>query len=385
MDYEMSNIYILNQTTDAEIRELCHALWDWNACQNCQSLYSCDNAACPWSRLTSLKTYFDFYKDTTACYAPETFNPALRSHGDLIAIIRFVRDRPSTRRDDLVEEYFNSRNEMVQVNEEDKQRAFNMAVRILLIISCCADNHSGSLLGDTEPSVWHRDESLNNFVSATFPKRDHPSQNEDNISLLSLRQTIRATKLKKIARISFRGTNDIRNHLKLDQTNGVVELYHHTAALKECLKASKTSANNLASNIFPRQLLLETIDSLERILFPMDNESLSLLRSLVSAESLDPDCQDRRFQSYRLDHEKETTYNYWGSRLMDLCDEIENPKPRGHFGLWLKANSKDRHVMLATLVGISVAILLGILSLVVGLFQAWIAYEAWKHPVNDSP
>jgi len=63
---------------------------------------------------------------------------------------------------------------------------------------------------------------------------------------------------------------------------------------------------------------------------------------------------------------------------MDLYDEIENPKPRGVLDAWLERRSKSRHVMMATIVGVSVAIVLGILSLGVSCFQAWISWREWK-------
>jgi hypothetical protein len=39
--------------------------------------------------------------------------------------------------------------------------------------------------------------------------------------------------------------------------------------------------------------------------------------------------------------------------------------------------------MLATLIGVIVAIILGRLGLKVGIFQAWVAYQQWKHPVSS--
>lgn len=132
----------------------------------------------------------------------------------------------------------------------------------------------------------------------------------------------------------------------------------------------------------PRQLALETLDSVQKILFPFELKSRALLRSLASKESFDPDCLRFGSAFYRGEHENDIQYQYWGSRLMDLYDEIENPKPRGIFETWLEQRSKARHVMLATLVGVIIAIILGIFGLIVGIFQAWVSYLAWKHPVN---
>ena len=75
-------------------------------------------------------------------------------------------------------------------------------------------------------------------------------------------------------------------------------------------------------------------------------------------------------------------YLYLGSKLMDLYEEIENPTPRGLVEQWLERRSGARYVMLATLAGVAIAVILGILSLAVGIFQAWVAYQQWKYPVS---
>jgi len=38
--------------------------------------------------------------------------------------------------------------------------------------------------------------------------------------------------------------------------------------------------------------------------------------------------------------------------------------------------------MMATLIGVMMAVTLGLLGLAVAIFQAWVAYQQWKHPVN---
>lgn len=61
----------------------------------------------------------------------------------------------------------------------------------------------------------------------------------------------------------------------------------------------------------------------------------------------------------------------WGSRLLDLYDEVENPRPRGRMESWLERRSKSRHVMMATIAGVGAAVVLGVLGLGVAIFQAW--------------
>lgn len=134
----------------------------------------------------------------------------------------------------------------------------------------------------------------------------------------------------------------------------------------------------------PRQLVLEVLDSIQKVLFPLqDAESYSLLRSLISKASFDPDCL--RFESalIRNGEEKEIQYLYFGARLADLYEEMENPTPRGWAVRWLERKSRARHVMMATVVGVLIAIFLGLASLGVGVYQAWVGYQQWQHPISN--
>lgn len=98
----------------------------------------------------------------------------------------------------------------------------------------------------------------------------------------------------------------------------------------------------------------------------------------MAKQSLDPDCINYDFAAYDDDF----PYHYFGSRLLDLYDEVENPSPRGLMEKWFERKSGARYVMMATFVGVIFAVILGILSLALGIFQSWVAYEAWKHPVS---
>lgn len=69
---------------------------------------------------------------------------------------------------------------------------------------------------------------------------------------------------------------------------------------------------------------------------------------------------------------------------MDLYDELQNPKPRKGIRKWMEDRSGDRHLMMATLIGIVIAISIGLLSLGVACFQAWISWQQWKHPTTPN-
>ncbi|KAF9881804.1 hypothetical protein CkaCkLH20_00950 [Colletotrichum karsti] len=382
-------IFPLESVSRAQLQELCEILWHQPKDADATSSQPWGTHSPQQSRKTKLEPYFQFYREMTASYIYDAFPPdevqALRSHEDLFNIARLIRDKSDVKRADLVKDYFDSRRDDGETLPEDEDRAFNLAVRVMLMVGCSFEGQIGGLLElGTEPSIWRNEQSLQDFVSATFPTRHNPVLDDDDV-LPDMKSALRATRLKKVAGLTFEGTDDLRNHLRLNHKTGVVEVFHHTTVLKEYLRASKDQIGQGASSLLPRQLALETIDSLQKVLFPLDKDSQALLLSLVSKQSLDPDCRSLSYPSYRHEHERKVTYQYWGSRLVDLYEELENPKPRDTLGLWLKANSKERHVMLATLVGVMIAIILGILSLVVGIFQAWVAYEAWKHPVKETP
>jgi len=82
---------------------------------------------------------------------------------------------------------------------------------------------------------------------------------------------------------------------------------------------------------------------------------------------------------YRREDEKEISNRYWGTRLLDLYDELQEPTPRG-FSQWVQARTKKRHFMILTIAGIVFAVL----TLALGIFQAWVSYQQWKHPVNTA-
>jgi hypothetical protein len=66
---------------------------------------------------------------------------------------------------------------------------------------------------------------------------------------------------------------------------------------------------------------------------------------------------------------------------MALYEEICEPKPRRGLKRFIEEKSRDRHLMMATLIGIIIAIVIGLLGLGVAGFQAWISWQQWKHPI----
>lgn len=243
MTLSASSTFPLGDVSDSQLQALCEALWTWALCAPCSQGRDCNREECPRRRTPRLEPFFQYYREVTASYIPELIMPgssqAIRSHEDLFDIIRLLHQNPTMQRGRLTAQYFSRRGEEYEPPINDQHRAFNLAVRVMLMINCCIDGQAGGRLElGVEPSVWRGDKSLVEFVSATFPTRDHPTLNEKDESYPDIKFELTAKKLGKVAGLRFKGTDDLRNHLKLDQKTGVVEIYHHTSVLKEHLVAS---------------------------------------------------------------------------------------------------------------------------------------------------
>ncbi|CAN9424384.1 unnamed protein product [Alternaria alternata] len=135
--------------------------------------------------------------------------------------------------------------------------------------------------------------------------------------------------------------------------------------------------------VLPRRLILEVFDTIHNVLFPPDHESQALLSSLVAKYGFDEDLL--RFESW--DHYRpdgtQLTYPYFGNRLAELYEELQNPKPRTRLETWFERKSGARYMLMATMIGVFIAVVIGILGLGISGFQAYVSYQQWKHPVKD--
>ena len=75
----------------------------------------------------------------------------------------------------------------------------------------------------------------------------HDSLSEDDTkSSMDVKAALMARKLKKRAGLRFRPTDDLRSHLQLDRKSGSVDIYHHTAFLKEHLRLTKDAPKDMS-------------------------------------------------------------------------------------------------------------------------------------------
>lgn len=129
---------------------------------------------------------------------------------------------------------------------DDQERAVDLAVRAMFFINCSAQHQSFHLLEHNADRLkWRDDVTFSQFFSEAFPMTDHPSLDDNETTLpVIVKKALLARKLKKVAGLTFRGTENLRNHLKLDHKTGVVKVFHHTSFLKEHLRLTKDGKYN---------------------------------------------------------------------------------------------------------------------------------------------
>ena len=221
-----------------QLQQLTEVLWGWSICPDCLAGKPCQAEDCPWPRSVLLGRFFECYKDLTSSYESDIRpgqQPGLNSHQDLFNIIRELKSNPDVTRVELLEKLFSDR-----PTRSDQERAVNLAVRIMLMVKVSASRRSSALLEHGNHHIpWRNDVSFSQFINDAFPKTDHPS-------IAQIKESLRATKLRKRAGIKFEATDDLRNHLKLDRKAATVEIFHHTAFLKESLRRTKGLSQSLS-------------------------------------------------------------------------------------------------------------------------------------------
>ena len=267
MSIDDSFAYPLRDVTDADLQNLGRTLWNWELCGTCDNQPSCSKVQCPWRRAKRLGRFWSWYKETTAAYVPELLcrNPALKSHGDLLDLMRTIKSKPDISRSDLTVEFFANRKDTANKlpDPADQSRAFNIAARFLLMVNCALSHRSIEILEHGYiPFLWRNDLSASRFISEAFPTTDHPYFDDDEATLKSrnIKTAIAAKSLRKQAGLRFEATDDLRDHLKLDHKEGTVQIFHQTAVLKENLLASHSMDDTATvSDFIHRYVVLDSM------------------------------------------------------------------------------------------------------------------------------
>jgi hypothetical protein len=75
-------------------------------------------------------------------------------------------------------------------------------------------------------------------------------------------------------------------------------------------------------------------------------------------------------------------YPRWAPRLLRLYEEIEDPTPTTWLERYSDRRKSARHVYTLTYLALVLALLLGILTVTLGILQVWISYCDWKGDIG---
>lgn len=312
------------------------------------------------------------------------------THEDLWNAIRILKSNPNLTRAELAQKLNSGKLDLVATRDlSDLQAETTLVVQVLIMVDCSALHHSSDRLEKGGSRIhWKDDIPFSKYLQDIFSTGTHPFLSyPDSYETGAIKSDLKATKLQKRLGVTFRETHDLRNHLRLYRKENVLEIYHHAAFLKEQLRLTRADdksspASSAATGVLPRQLVLEVLESLQGILFPLsDRKSKRLLQRLVCTNGFDPEITRFEFASIRRAEEENIPFVYLADRLSELHNESQNPQPRSWLQRRMERWSGARYMMMATLIGVIFAVLLGIGSLILSSYQTWIAYQAWQHPV----
>ena len=388
--------------SEEELKELCKTLWLWKFCSRCGESGKCEST-CPSHRLRRLSRFSRFYEQQCRIYVDSTQNlsqRALVSHADLWRVIGLVRENPDVAKIELIQRLAElRRKDQGTNNEKDRldadvnhELAIDLAVRISTMLSCYTHPRGINLLEQgLYQAPWHQNVSLTQYLDNLFPYDNKYGNHETADISDDVRSTLTAARLRKDLGLKFRSTDDIASHLTLDRQSNILNVFQHTAVLKEHLRLTRDALVNLSTidslkmGALQRQLAIEVLDSIQSILFPIGSaRSRAELRTLICKQDFDPDAEHFEHTTVRKPEEQRIQYKILNGRLSELYEELQDPRPHGWFEEWMQRRSSGRYIMMATLIGVIVAILLGIIGLSISILQSWIEYQAWKHPVQVS-
>jgi hypothetical protein len=236
----------LENIDESLVLQLGQVLWYWKLCTGCLETRTCVADSCPARRVSRLQRYFQFYKAVVSTYADGSSakDRVFKTHEDLWRAIRVLKSNPDTTRAGFCRLLSTSEKAgLVETtwNQQDLLNASTLVVKLLTMIDSSALHRSSDRLETGYSRThWKDDVPFSKYLEDLFPSENHPVLSyPDSDMLIEMKSELRGTKLKKHLGIAFRPTQDIRNHLRLDRRLNVLEIYHHTAFLKEQMRLTR--------------------------------------------------------------------------------------------------------------------------------------------------
>ena len=227
-------------------------LWSWDICQACkaETQNQCVGDTCASRNASNLRRFFVYYKTVAAtCQFSNCSSTGDMEgiHRNICTAIRILREQPASSRLEI-QDSLSTRVPHEPGLTVAVEQAIRCAAKTLTMVSCLNHTPTLTLLEQgLQRRPWMQDVSLAQYLRDSFPTSTRPMLcGEDYETSQGVKGKLKATKLVKYLSVKFRPTDNLRNHLQYSPRTRVLLIFHHTAFLKENLKASRAADNDLS-------------------------------------------------------------------------------------------------------------------------------------------
>ncbi|CAE7010243.1 hypothetical protein PTNB73_00482 [Pyrenophora teres f. teres] len=327
-------------------------------------------------RLTRYDHYFNYYEQCFAGLPDNSF---------------FQNDRPASSTHEGVVSSFDRLIGNVEQTEANFRDTFDQgvsnttrthAIRALLYTSLMVYNYEYNFpahhVRDFVPQSWGQHQPFDEFVKGYFPPLDQsPEVRKEARSALEQRRRLTARRLEERHKVRLRTTDNLAEHLVFDKDRRVLYIFRHIGFLKAHLERPIRRdhgvdigfADSLRKGTLPPQLLLEIMNSIQYLLFPLEDRSFELARKFIDKYDFDPELGN--FQAYTHGVSGNFEYKYLAGRVATLLEVANSPMPAtSRFTVWVEENTSERNALTVAILGLFLSVLLGFLGLIAGIISA---------------
>ena len=177
----------------------------------------------------------------------------LGTFGHLLSLVRYLKLHRARSRKDLLG-FFDSNPDFLPLCEEwQKYNAIDLAVRLLLMIRVNG-THESSMIGLHTSILWREDWNLDQTIAAQFSL--HPPNAMEKPRWPHM---LNARMLECIGNFKIVWTDDLQDHLLLDEDDRSIRIYHHATVLAAL-------SSSTMEGCLPKGLLAETLQTLALLL-----------------------------------------------------------------------------------------------------------------------
>ncbi|KAJ4296428.1 hypothetical protein N0V90_006473 [Kalmusia sp. IMI 367209] len=175
-----------------------------------------------WSRL-----YDDLITRRRTRIGPPTVSPVVPD-SQILEIASFLKTNPRWTRIEALSSLLKDSKQ--EYPDEDVENALDITVQAMFMTdSVATQGHASDFrLGGLRPRCWAANDSFVQFLESSFPRAiDSPK----TCSVIEDQDSLKSWKLAKKLKITFKGTNNLADHLLYDSRYNTLYLFHHVAWL----------------------------------------------------------------------------------------------------------------------------------------------------------